>query len=175
MSKPTLVESHSPALRVVCQPVGEMTKKLRRELSTLSKFIEAEEKGVAVAASQLGIPLRAFAYRRVDGSVKFVLDPKVVWTSTDEDGQEEDGTKPKAAPQWEQCLSLPGFKFLVTRPYAIKVEYYTDKGVHKRNTLVDFAARVFLHEVDHMEGILISDRAEQMEEVTGDEERTLSI
>ena len=178
MSKPILVDSSSPSLRVTCQSVGELTKRMRRELANLSKFVEGEDHAIAVAASQLGIPLRAFAYRRVDGSVKIVCDPRVTWTSADVEDEavvDEDGMTPKLIPQWEQCLSLPGFKFLVSRPYAIKVEYTNERGVHKRETLTDFSARVFLHELDHMDGILISDRGEQMADVTEDEERTLSL
>lgn len=178
MSTPKLVESHSPELRVVAKPVGELTKRLRRELAPLAKYLETAPHGVAVAATQLGIPLRAFAYRRVDDSFKLVIDPRVVWTSADDPGEavvDEDGQTPKSVPQWEQCLSLPGFKFLVTRPYAIKVEYTNERGVRHRQTLVDFSARVFLHELDHLDGVLISDRATEMGEVTEEEERAMSL
>ena len=61
---------------------------------------------------------------------------------------------------WEGCLSLPGIRGLVPRYQAIKVEYTSGEGQLHRRELKDFVARIFQHELDHLNGIVFVDRLE---------------
>jgi peptide deformylase len=59
---------------------------------------------------------------------------------------------------WEGCLSVPGMRGLVLRDRAIEVEYLTKHGELIRQELTGFVARIFQHELDHLDGILFPDR-----------------
>ena len=61
---------------------------------------------------------------------------------------------------WEGCLSVPNTRGLVPRYQKIEVEYTTTKGETKQEILIDFVARIFQHELDHLDGILFTDRIE---------------
>ncbi len=61
---------------------------------------------------------------------------------------------------WEGCLSVPGQRGLVLRDRAIEVEYLTKHGDLVRQELTGFVARIFQHELDHLDGILFPDRVE---------------
>ena len=59
---------------------------------------------------------------------------------------------------WEGCLSVPGTRGLVLRDRAIEVRYLTRHGELVQQELTDFVARIFQHELDHLDGILFPDR-----------------
>ena len=61
---------------------------------------------------------------------------------------------------WEGCLSLPGIRALVPRYKNIKVEFYTREGKKQTKTFKDFIARIFQHELDHLNGKVFTDRAD---------------
>ncbi len=66
---------------------------------------------------------------------------------------------------WEGCLSVPNVRGLVPRSQAIEVEYTTRKGETKRKILTDFVARIFQHELDHLDGIVFTDRINNSEDL----------
>ena len=53
---------------------------------------------------------------------------------------------------WEYCLSFPGVRCMIKRPQGIQVNYLDERGGEHEDKLIDFSARVFLHELDHIEG-----------------------
>jgi peptide deformylase len=59
---------------------------------------------------------------------------------------------------WEGCLSVPGVRGLILRDSAIEVKYFTKHGELVRQELTGFIARIFQHELDHLDGILFPDR-----------------
>lgn len=59
---------------------------------------------------------------------------------------------------WEGCLSVPGTRGLVLRDRAIEVKYFNKYGELVQQELTDFVARIFQHELDHLDGILFPDR-----------------
>ena len=61
---------------------------------------------------------------------------------------------------WEGCLSVPNVRGLVPRHQTIEVEYTTREGEIKQEILTDFVARIFQHELDHLDGIVFTDRIE---------------
>ena len=78
--------------------------------------------------------------------VMVCFNPKIIKTST------------KKSVMEEGCLSYPELFLDVVRPSEIVVKYEDeDKKIHKLN-LVGLSARVFLHEYDHMEGIVFTQR-----------------
>ena len=59
---------------------------------------------------------------------------------------------------WEGCLSVPGTRGWVPRHETISVEYFTKHGDRIQQELTGFVARIFQHELDHLDGILFPDR-----------------
>lgn len=66
---------------------------------------------------------------------------------------------------WEGCLSVPDVRGLVPRYQTIEVEYTTRQGETKQETLTGFVARIFQHELDHLEGIVFTDRIKNSEDL----------
>jgi peptide deformylase len=96
--------------------------------------------GVGLSANQIGIPLRVFVFGN-HVHRHYVFNPEVV------------GVSPETVLMEERCLSFPGFKLNLVRPKVCGVTYQTETGEQKVATFDNIAARVFLHEQDHMEGI----------------------
>ncbi len=59
---------------------------------------------------------------------------------------------------WEGCLSVPDVRGLVARHETIEVKYLTKDGELIQQELTGFIARIFQHELDHLDGILFPDR-----------------
>jgi peptide deformylase len=106
-------------------------------------------KGVGVAAPQLGIGWSAAVVAGPDSPEPVVLlNPRVVGESMDHDEQ------------YEGCLSFFDVRGLVTRPLVIEVEHADLDGVRTVSTYTQAMARLVCHEVDHLGGLLYSDRME---------------
>jgi peptide deformylase len=71
---------------------------------------------------------------------------------------------------WEGCLSVPNLRGLIPRHREIEVEYTSIDGEVQHQVLTDFVARIFQHELDHLDGILFIDRLETMQDLYSEEE-----
>jgi len=105
----------------------------------LVKFMY-ESNGVGLAANQVGVPYRIFAMR---GSPEnFVcFNPKIVQPSEQEVVLEE------------SCLSYPGLIVKVKRPQHVRVRFAMPNGEIRTDTFTGMTARIFQHEMDHLDGI----------------------
>lgn len=105
-------------------------------------------KGLGLAAPQVGIAVRAFALAAVPGIVCF--NPRVVDESTEQIALEEG------------CLSFPNMVLKVKRPRRIKARYFEPNGNVVTRVLDGMTARCFLHELDHLNGIVYTKRANRL-------------
>jgi peptide deformylase len=106
-----------------------------------------EQKGIGLAAPQIGIQSRFFV---MDGDRdRFVFDPQVFEQAE------------RQLPQMEGCLSIPGVQVPVVRPDWVDVRYF-DGTRYVKERLHHIDARVFLHELDHLNGILFVERFAQI-------------
>jgi len=71
---------------------------------------------------------------------------------------------------WEGCLSIPGIRGSVPRDRAIEVEYSDRHGKLHQQQLTDFVARIFQHELDHLDGIVFLDRLETNHDIMTEQE-----
>lgn len=71
---------------------------------------------------------------------------------------------------WEGCLSIPGLRGLVPRHRRIRARYRTPDGRTVEREFVDFVARIFQHEDDHLRGIVFLDRLESTRDVVTEKE-----
>lgn len=134
----------APVLREVSKEVTEVTDEVRKTLDEMVEIMR-EESGVGLAANQVGLTQRFFVCE-VEGVVKKIINPEIT-----EFGAEEIELE-------EGCLSIPGIYKRVKRPEKIKVKYLNEKGEVKEEELDGIWARVFQHELDHLDGILFIDK-----------------
>ena len=71
---------------------------------------------------------------------------------------------------WEGCLSIPGIRALVPRYKIIQIAYKDTNGEDITAELEGFVARVFQHEVDHLEGKVYLDRVENNQDIFAESE-----
>ncbi len=102
------------------------------------------ETALGLAANQVGYPIRA-AIVRLGDEIKVLLNPEVVERSQE---LEVDS---------EGCLSLPGVEAEVPRPKRVVVRAQDEEGKEVRLELEGLEARLLLHEIDHLDGMLYID------------------
>ena len=104
--------------------------------------------GIGLAAPQLGISQRLLVYRvGPDAPVIALANPEIEWSSAEEDTLEEG------------CLSLPGVQVDIERPIHVRVRGRDEAGEPRVVEASGLEARVVQHEMDHLDGVLILDRA----------------
>jgi peptide deformylase len=156
-SKLPVIELGNATLRQIAQPVDNVGD---REVQTLiDRLLKTVKKanGVGIAAPQLGASVRVFIVAsrpspRYPNAPEMLptamINPRIVSKSE------------QTAKDWEGCLSVPGIRGLVPRSLEIEVEYTTRDGQLHHQTLTDFVARIFQHELDHLDGFVFLDRVE---------------
>ncbi len=148
------VPADSAVLRLESRPLTDRMLALdeyrllcERMLATVQ---DPENEGVGIAAPQVGISRRLVAVQRFDregGPFEFYVNPEIVRY-----GEE-------MAPGGEGCLSVPDMRGTVERAQEIDVRYRTLHGTDTLETVKGFTAVIFQHEIDHLDGILYTDRA----------------
>lgn len=103
-----------------------------------------EHNGIGLAAPQVGIPKRLFIMS-LDNKEYVCINPTVLKRGK------------KLVVRDEGCLSYPGQKVLVERPTEVRVSFQNLRGQRVTKKLVGLTARCFLHELDHLDGIVMSD------------------
>lgn len=103
-----------------------------------------EHDGIGLAAPQVGIKSRFFIME-LDGKEYVCVNPRVLKKGKETEVRDEG------------CLSYPGQKVLVERAKEIQVSYMDRNGFAKKKKLRGLAARCFLHELDHLDGVVMSD------------------
>jgi peptide deformylase len=114
-----------------------------------------EANGVGIAAPQVAKSIRLFIVAsrpspRYPYAPTMEPTPMINPEIIDQSGELVSG--------WEGCLSVPGVRGLVLRDRTIEVRYLTQHGDLVQQELTGFVARIFQHELDHLDGILFPDR-----------------
>ncbi len=146
--------SDTAVLRAVSKPLTdrmieseEYDLLCRRMLMTV---MAPENDGVGIAAPQVGISRRLVAVQRFDREgepFEFYTNPEIVRYGD------------QTASGGEGCLSVPDVRGTVERAQEIDVRYLTASGTDTLETVCGFTAVIFQHEIDHLDGILYTDRA----------------
>jgi peptide deformylase len=126
-----------------------------------------EAKGVGIAAPQVGESVRLLIvasrpnlrYPNAPTMAPIaMINPRLV----SHGGNIEKG--------WEGCLSVPGIRGLVPRYKTIDVSYTGRDGKQYHQTLTDLVARIFQHELDHLDGKVFLDRVETTHDLMTEQE-----
>lgn len=136
----------NPLLKQIAQPIKSIDDKLESIVAdmfvTMFKY-----KGCGLAAPQVGLSQRILVYTHT-GDLKWsnvLINPKIL---------EKEGNELKR----EGCLSFPKIYGAINRSEWIKVETLTLKGELRVFEAEGFHARVIQHEIDHLDGILFTER-----------------
>ena len=143
-----VVQEGDDVLRKKCFEVTAFDEKLAMLLDDLKDTVKKEE-GAGLAAPQVGVLRRAVVVDVEEGFFEFV-NPVIVDSRGDQRG-------------FEGCLSVRGKRGVVSRPNVLKLEYFDRYGKEQKLVAKGFFARAICHELDHLDGILYTDRAEFVE------------
>lgn len=138
-----IVLDGQPILRKRCREVEVFDEKLYKLLDDMKDTLEHSD-GVGLAAPQVGILKRVIIVEYEDFFLELV-NPVITKQSGSQIGP-------------EGCLSVPDKSCKVERPNRLTCEYQDRYGNKKRITVEDFVARIFCHEIDHLDGILYYDK-----------------
>ncbi len=133
-----------PVLRTPAEPVTDYDKQLRGLVKDLQETLDKAQ-GAGLAAPQIGVGLRVFAYH-VDDQRGYLVNPGLDFP----DDEEQDGE--------EGCLSFPGIYYDVKRRLNTIARGYTDRGDPVQIVGSRVMARCLQHETDHLDGVLFIDR-----------------
>ena len=148
MAKLQIRKVGDEALRKVCRPVDAITPRVLTLLDDMVETMRAAN-GVGLAAPQVGILRRIVVIEVEPGEVIELINPKIIAYSGEQDGQ-------------EGCLSVPGKCGTVTRPMHVTVRALNRHGEEFEMSGSELLARAFCHELDHLDGKLYVDMADEM-------------
>ena len=153
--QPTIAQIGNPILRSKAQPVKNIIDRNISELIDSLITTAIANQGVGIAAPQISESYRLFIVAS-HPSDRYPQAPTMKPTAMINPQILSHGEA--IVKDWEGCLSVPGIRGLVPRYRQIEVEYTTRQGEVKQKVLTDFIARIFQHELDHLDGILFIDR-----------------
>jgi peptide deformylase len=152
-------EIGSPILRQRSAAIANIADDRIDELIANAIATADAANGVGIAAPQIGVSMRLFIIASRP-SLRYphapTMEPTAMINPEIVDRSQE------LVAGWEGCLSVPGTRGLVMRDRQIEVKYFTKHGDLVQQELTDFVARIFQHELDHLDGILFPDRVSNL-------------
>ncbi|HUY62220.1 MAG TPA: peptide deformylase [Candidatus Paceibacterota bacterium] len=165
-----IVQAEAPVLRGVAKPVPEElfgTEELARTIADMAEALDAQPEGVALAAPQIGIPLRLFIVRmdrtlppppegvpQPPPEVEAYVNPEITKTSR------------KRTAADEGCLSVRDVYGTTQRHERATIRARRADGSRFTRGAGGLLAQIFEHEIDHLNGILFTDHAENLFHIT---------
>ena len=163
--KTIIAQLGQPVLKQKAQVVeGILSNECQNLIKDMMSTVE-EAGGVGIAAPQIYHSLRIFIMcskpnaRYPDAPLMAptaIINPEIVAVSE----EIEKG--------WEGCLSVPSMRGLVPRHHAVTVKYHDAQGREHESVFTGFIARIFQHEIDHLDGLTFIDRLESMEDLVSE-------
>jgi len=145
LSAHQLVYVPHEALEVQVSPFPQDNQNYRRALSNHMQHLMQEHRGIGLAANQINLNA-AVHVQMVQKEMVTMFNPQVHSISDDK------------VLMSEGCLSDPGLYLKIKRPDMVHVSWEDEGGHRSHANLFGMDARVFLHEFDHLQGIMFTDR-----------------
>lgn len=153
MSKLTIITAPDPRLKVISEPVAQVTAEIRRLMDDMLETMYAAP-GIGLAAVQVGVPKQIIVIDLAkDGAPpdpRYFVNPEIVWASEDVSTFEEG------------CLSVPDLYDDVERPARIRAKYLGYDGKPREDEFDGMMAVCLQHEMDHLKGILFIDHLSKL-------------
>ncbi|MBR4880743.1 MAG: peptide deformylase, partial [Clostridia bacterium] len=143
-----IITEEDPTLRKKSREVTEITPRIIALLDDMTETLHKAQ-GAGLAAVQVGVLRRIALVEYEEGNTIELINPEIIEVDGEQTGL-------------EGCLSLPGKWGVVTRPETVTVRAMNRNGEIVTHTASGLGARAFCHEIEHMDGIIYTDRAERM-------------
>jgi peptide deformylase len=156
-----LVTYPHPTLRHKSKPLVKVDAALRKMIGQMFTIMY-ENRGVGLAANQVGLPYRLFVMnltcdpKETEQEAVF-LNPTIVRRSGSDEAE-------------EGCLSFPEIAGMVRRAKKVEIVAYTLKGEEVRLKLEGLAARAVQHETDHLDGVGFINHLDEIEQLEAQEQ-----
>ncbi len=135
-----------PVLKTKAAEVAEIDGKVARLVDALFDTLYTSDSGLAIAAPQVGVQKKIFVWD-MDDEPMAIINPQIVESSG----------------EWvydEGCLSIPGLYVEMVRPKEVLLRGFTVDGDEVELEADELMGRMFQHELDHLNGVLMFDRME---------------
>ncbi len=153
-----IIKTPNPILKTKCAKVTEINDEIKNLIADLIDTAESarDPEAAGLASPQIGVSKKICIVRRfisTGNKKKFHIDniiminPKIISTSRETDFD------------WEGCLSIPDKYGKVERSKRIKIKALNEMGEEFKMSASGYLARVIQHEMDHLDGILLTDRS----------------
>lgn len=140
-----------PILRKKTKPVKKIDNVIKQIIADLKETM-IQQDGLGLAANQIGESYSIFCFNPkgvgIEQKPVAVINPKIIKS----EGNEE---------QEEACLSLPGIVEMLMRPTKVIIQGISEDGKKIEMAGAGLLARVFQHEIDHLNGIFFIDHLSQ--------------
>jgi len=164
MALRNIVEDGDEILRKRAREVTEIDDRIRTLVEDMAETMAASH-GVGIAAPQVGILKRIFLAvpdPDEDETPMVFINPEIIRQEGSQRGE-------------EGCLSVPGMVGTVERPATVKLKALDIEGNERTYEFSDFAAVVICHENDHLNGVLYTDKAENIHQAIMDGSEELPV
>lgn len=141
-----IVKKGHPALKAKSEEVKEIDNEIKALIQDLKDTLYSTT-GIGLAAPQIAVNKRVIMIDLRDGMEPIILINPVI---TKQRGKQESE---------EGCLSYPGYYGFLERPVEVEVEGLNEEGKKVKYRATELLCRAFCHEIDHLDGIMYTDRA----------------
>ena len=156
MALRNILEDGDPILRKTCREVDQVTERTQMILDDMVATMR-QAQGVGLAAPRVGIVRRMFVAEPEPDEIYYFVNPEIISMTGTQESE-------------EGCLSVPGYSGLVDRPEKIRIKGLGRDGEPQEYEFEGFRAIVMCHEYDHLDGILYTDKAKEVYQITAEGE-----
>ena len=148
MAKLKILKIGDETLRKVCRPVDTVTPRIRTLLDDMIETMRAAD-GVGLAAPQVGVLRRVVVIETPNEGLIELINPKIIAYAGEQETE-------------EGCLSVPGRWGITRRPMHVTVKAMNRDGETFTISGSGLLAKAICHELDHLDGVIYTDRVNRM-------------
>ncbi len=134
----------NPILRKKSQPIKKIDEKILKLAKDMIKTIN-KSNGIGLSACQVGKNIQMFVVIKELSKKQIFINPEIIKTSK------------KSSIVEEGCLSVPGVYLLIKRAMSLKIKAFDENNKQFKLKATDLLSQAIQHEMDHLNGILITD------------------
>ena len=160
-----ILQTPNEILTRTASSVPVVDKKIRAIIDEMKQTLRGSDIGVGLAAPQVGISLQIFLCsqympereNKLKTSIQVFINPTIISLS-DAKTQSKKKTTSKKDKKLEGCLSIQHIWGPVKRAESVTIEYFDEQSKKQTKTFTGFMATIIQHEMDHLKGVLFTQR-----------------